>query len=79
MFFARNLRVLIFRAGFSMKKSDVIAHFGSVGAVAAALKIAGAAVSQWGENIPVRRAYELERITNGALKVDSASEQTKAA
>lgn len=62
-----------------MKKCDVIAHFGSVGAVAAALKIKGAAVSQWGDSVPVRRAYELERITNGALKVEQAEQADKQA
>lgn len=62
-----------------MKKKDVISHFGSVGAVADALKIKGSAVSQWGDNVPVRRAYELERITHGALKVDDAKEQQQAA
>jgi len=58
--------------GADMNKSDVIAHFGSVGAVAAALKIKGAAVSQWGALVPARRAYQLERLTNGALKVDES-------
>lgn len=62
-----------------MKKKDVIAHFGSVGAVADALKIKGSAVSQWGEKVPVRRAYELERITSGALRVESDSDQQQAA
>lgn len=54
-----------------MKKTDVIDHFKSVGAVADALGIRGSAVSQWGEDVPRLRAYELERITKGALKVDS--------
>lgn len=62
-----------------MKKSDVIAHFGSVSAVADALKIRGAAVSQWGETIPALRAYEIERITNGALTVDDRPDESKAA
>jgi len=62
-----------------VKKKDVIAHFGSVGAVADALKIRGAAVSQWGENVPVRRAYELEKITGGVLQVVVEAEKQKAA
>lgn len=53
-----------------MKKSDVIKHFGTVGAVAEALGIKGAAVSQWGEQVPMRRAYQIERITNGELKAE---------
>lgn len=52
-----------------MRKADVIQHFGSVGAVAQALQIKSAAVSQWPEIIPRLRAYEIERITNGKLKV----------
>lgn len=52
-----------------MKKSDVIAHFGKPSAVAEALGIDRSAVSQWGENIPQLRAYELEKITQGKLKV----------
>lgn len=47
-----------------MKKEDVIKHFGSVNAVAVALGIKSAAVSQWGEYVPVRRAYEIEKITS---------------
>jgi DNA-binding transcriptional regulator YdaS (Cro superfamily) len=62
-----------------VKKIDVIDHFGSVGAVADALKINGSAVSQWGEEIPIRRAYELERITKGALKVSEMDGEEKAA
>lgn len=53
-----------------MKKTEVLKHFGSVGAVAEALGVKGSAVSQWGELVPVRRAYELERITNGALRFE---------
>ena len=53
-----------------MKKTDVIEHFGGVGRVASALGILQSAVSQWGEDIPHRRAFEIEVITNGALKSD---------
>lgn len=53
-----------------MHKAEVIKFFGSVGAVAAALGIDSAAVSQWGELIPRLRAYELERITANKLKID---------
>lgn len=58
-----------------MRKLDVVQHFGSVSAVAAALGITHASVSQWGETIPVRRAYEIERITGGALVVQSPPNQ----
>jgi transcriptional repressor of cell division inhibition gene dicB len=53
-----------------MRKEDVLKHFGSVNAVASALGIKGSAVSQWGDDIPPLRAYEIERITNGALTVE---------
>lgn len=53
-----------------MKKVDVVAHFGNTVKVAEALGIAQAAVSQWGEDIPQRRAFELQHITEGALKAD---------
>lgn len=51
-----------------MKKQDAINHFGGVGKVAEALGIFHTAVSQWGEDVPMRRAFELESITNGSLK-----------
>lgn len=53
-----------------MKKTDAIAYFGTPTAVARALGIFPAAVYQWGENVPPRRAYELEKITDGALKAN---------
>lgn len=52
-----------------MKTSDVIAHFGTQERVAEALGISQAAVSQWGETVPKLRAFELEQITNGWLRV----------
>lgn len=51
-----------------MRKKEVIAHFGSQRAVAQALRISDAAVSQWKEIIPEKDAYRLEAITAGALK-----------
>jgi DNA-binding transcriptional regulator YdaS (Cro superfamily) len=53
-----------------MKKSEVIVYFGSVAKIAKALGVNWSAVHQWGEKIPVRRAFELERLTKGELKVD---------
>lgn len=53
-----------------MRKKDAITHFGGVSKLATALGILHSAVSQWGEDIPIRRAFEIERITNGALKAD---------
>lgn len=56
-----------------MLKKEVIAHFGSQRAVAKALRISDAAVSQWKEIIPEKDAYRLEAITSGALKFDEGS------
>lgn len=53
-----------------MKKSDAIEHFGSASKLASAINIAPSAVSQWGETIPPLRAYQLEKITGGKLKVE---------
>ena len=53
-----------------MKKKDAVLYFGNTVKLAKALGIAQAAISQWPEDIPQRRAFEIERITNGALKAD---------
>lgn len=53
-----------------MKKADAVAHFGTHEKLANALGISRASVSQWGEDVPELRAFQLERITNGALKND---------
>jgi DNA-binding transcriptional regulator YdaS (Cro superfamily) len=53
-----------------MRKSDVIAYFRTQAAVARALKISRASVCSWGEEIPMRRAYQIERITHGALRAE---------
>ncbi len=53
-----------------MKKADAIAYFGTSSELAKRLGIAKQAISQWGEDVPKLRAFEIERITNGALKAD---------
>jgi hypothetical protein len=55
-----------------MLKADVLAHFKTPQAVAVALKTSASAVSQWGKVIPILRAYQLEKLTEGALKVDES-------
>lgn len=52
-----------------MTKDEAIKHFGSVGAVAAALGIKQPSVSDWGE-IPPYRQLQLEILTKGKLKAD---------
>lgn len=56
-----------------MYKKDVIAHFGTQRAVAKALGISDAAVSQWKEVIPEKDAYRLEGVTAGALKYQESA------
>lgn len=53
-----------------MLKSEVVDYFGTKAAVAEVLKISSSAVSQWGNVIPEKQAYKLERKSNGVLKVD---------
>jgi len=58
-----------------MTKTQAIKHFGSVSALAKALSVTYEAVRQW-EVVPELRQYQIERITQGALK---AEQKTKAA
>ena len=53
-----------------MSTDKAINHFGSAASLAKALGLSKAAVSQWGEYVPALRAYQLERITKGALVVE---------
>lgn len=55
-----------------MRKKDVVEHFGSVVATAEELGVTSQAVSQWGEIIPERMAYRVEKRTRGKFKVDPA-------
>lgn len=60
-----------------MKKEIVIKFFGGVEKTAEKLGINKSAVSQWGEEIPQLRAYEIERITGGALSAACKVKITK--
>lgn len=53
-----------------MKTQDAIAHFGSASAVAVAANISKAAVSQWGELVPLKTAVLLEHVSQGRLSVN---------
>lgn len=53
-----------------MKKSDAVAHFGSSVKLAKAINVTKGAISQWGEVVPLGRAYQIELITKGKLKVE---------
>lgn len=56
-----------------MYKKQVIDHFGTQRAIAKALGISDAAVSQWKEVIPEKDAYRLQVVTEGVLKYDEAA------
>lgn len=53
-----------------MNKAQVIKHFGSQKAVAAALEISQPAVAQWGDLVPEKQALRLHMLTSGQLHYD---------
>ena len=55
-----------------MLKSDVIAYFGGVRAVAEALKLSTQAVTAWKTIIPEVNAWRIFSITKGALPINQA-------
>lgn len=59
-----------------MKTSEAVAHFNSVKELADALGITTEAIYQWGEMVPLGRAYQLQVMTSGKLQ---AAPNTKAA
>ncbi|MNF26956.1 DNA-binding transcriptional regulator DicC [compost metagenome] len=56
-----------------MKKADAISYFSSAAALAKELNISEAAISQWGQNVPKGRAYQIEVLTGGKLKANPSS------
>lgn len=52
-----------------MLTKDAVAHFKGKSKLAAVLDISPAAISQWGEVVPKARQYQLQVLSNGALKV----------
>lgn len=54
-----------------MLTSEVLAHYGSRQAVAAALGIKVPSIYDWGLHPPPLRQIQLERLTDGALKAQS--------
>jgi DNA-binding transcriptional regulator YdaS (Cro superfamily) len=53
-----------------MKTKTAISYFGSKSQLAKNLGVTKGAVSQWPDDVPELRAYQIERLTNGELKVD---------
>ena len=56
-----------------MKKNEVLEFFGNASKAAKALGISIAAISQWGEEVPELRAFQIEKITKGKLKAKKFS------
>jgi len=57
-----------------MDKQTAIDFFGSAAALAKALGVSKSAVSQWGEQVPMRRQFEIEHVSGGALRADYSGE-----
>ena len=55
-----------------MRTKDAILHFGNKLKLAQALEISKSAISQWGDEVPELRAYQIERLTGGKLKAGVA-------
>ncbi|AEG11079.1 hypothetical protein Sbal183_2498 [Shewanella baltica OS183] len=53
-----------------MKTHVAVEYFNGKSKLARALGINPASVSQWGDEVPELRAYQIERLTDGALKVN---------
>lgn len=53
-----------------MKKNSAIKYFGSSSELANQLNISKQSISQWGDDVPRLRAFEIERLTNGVLTVE---------
>lgn len=56
-----------------MLKKAALDHFGTQQAIADALDISVAAVSQWKDLVPPLRAAELQEITHGKLTFDPSA------
>lgn len=57
----------------AMKTADAIEHFGTLQKLADSLGIRRQSVYDWGEEVPELRAYQLQVLTDGALRADGAA------
>ncbi|HCH7892947.1 TPA: Cro/CI family transcriptional regulator [Raoultella ornithinolytica] len=55
-----------------MLKILVVEYYGGISKTAIALGVTHSAVCQWGDVIPQKQAFVIERITNGKLKYDAS-------
>jgi transcriptional repressor of cell division inhibition gene dicB len=53
-----------------MKTEQAIEYAGSPKALADLLGITPSAISQWGDEVPPARQFQIEQITEGKLKAD---------
>lgn len=51
-----------------MKLNEAIRKVGSKAEICRLLKVSASAVTQWGDDVPELRQYQLEVLTNGKLK-----------
>lgn len=61
-----------------MKTKTAADFFGSKKKLADALGISPSAVTMWGDDVPELRQYQIERITKGRVKRESATQQPAA-
>ena len=54
-----------------MLKTQVVEYYGGISKTAIALGVTHSAVCQWGNVIPQKQAFVIERITKGQLKYDA--------
>ncbi|HFO1949877.1 TPA: Cro/CI family transcriptional regulator [Klebsiella pneumoniae] len=54
-----------------MLKTQVVEYYGGISKTAIALGVTHSAVCQWGNVIPQKQAFVIERITKGKLKYDA--------
>ncbi|MDT4864253.1 Cro/Cl family transcriptional regulator [Metapseudomonas lalkuanensis] len=59
-----------------MRTQDAADYFGSKKKLAEALHIQPSAVTQWGEEVPWVRQYQIEVLSNGALKAGPPPKRT---
>lgn len=62
-----------------MTYDELIAHYGTQSAVAAALNLKQPSIAEWKSGIPVLRQVQIERLTRGRLKADALIEPPKTA
>ena len=66
-----DVRMLTLRRCIILK-NQVVEYYGGISKTAIALGVTHSAVCQWGNVIPQKQAFVIERITNGKLKYDAS-------